>query len=443
MPPETRYATSPGGLIAYQVMGDGPIDLVYMSGGTSHIDVRWESPVFARFFERLASFSRLILFDRRGTGASDPIPLDATPTWEEWADDLRAVLDAAGSERAAIFATLDGGPMAMVFAATQPERITALILGNTTAKLIATDDYPFGLSSEQYEAWLKLAEDGWGTEGFAESVSPSLAADPRMRAWFAKYMRASASPRTYVAQTRAIATLDVREVLSSIRVPTLVLHRRDLALLPQSGRYLAEHIPGAKLVEIAGSDSILFHGPDADLVIDSVEEFLTGARRVPEPDRVLATILFTDLVGSTSRAAEMGDRKWRQLLDQHDELARAEIERSRGRLLKTTGDGVLATFDAPGRAIRCTLALREAIQSLGLSMRAGLHSGEVELRGDDVGGIAVVIAARVSALADAEEVLVSRTVADLVAGSGIHFGDRGAHSLKGVPGEWQLLHVMA
>jgi class 3 adenylate cyclase/pimeloyl-ACP methyl ester carboxylesterase len=441
VPPETRYAESDAGLIAYQVFGEGPFDLVYMSGSVSNVDMRWEVPPFASFFERLASFSRLILFDRRGTGASDRVPVDAVPTWEEWGDDLRVVLDAAKSDHAAILAILDGGPMAMVFAATHPDRTKALVLANTTARVRVAEDYPAGLPTEAAEATLKLFEDGWGTEEFAAALAPTLSSDRRMRAWFAKYQRASASPRMAAAQFRSILDLDVRSVLESIRVPTLVLHRTTFAFIPlEHGKYLAEHIPGARLVEVPGSDSsFTFEQPD--LVLDTVEEFLTGVRRVPPADRVLATVLFTDLVDSTQRASEMGDRQWRALLDRHDELAKTEVERHRGRALKSTGDGILATFDSPGRAIRCTLSIRDQVQNIGLPMRAGLHAGEVELRDDDVGGIAVHIAARVSAQAGPGEVLVSRTVSDLVAGSGITFQDRGSHSLKGVPGEWQLFAV--
>jgi len=442
MPAETRYARTPRGDIAYQVLGDSPIDLVYVSGATN-IDVRWESQEFAHFQERLASFSRLILFDRRGSGASDGIPLDAPPTWEEFADDLRVVLDTVGSSRTALFANLDGGPAAILFAATQPARVSALVLANTTAKAIAAEDYPAGLTSDQFAVLIKVFEEGWGSEQFAALTNPTYANDPRQRSWFAKYMRASASPRAYVAQVRAIwGSMDVRAALASIRVPTLILHRRELAWISaENGRYLSEHIPGSKLVELDGSDPLLFSSPDAEFILDTVEEFLTGVRPVPEPDRVLAAVLFTDLVDSTRRAAAIGDRAWHKLLDAHDQLAHAEIERNRGLLIKTTGDGILARFDSPGRAIRCAAAMREQVEQLGLEIRAGIHAGEVELRGDDVGGIAVVIASRVSSLAKAGEVLVSRTVADLVAGSGQRFRDRGMNSLKGVPGEWQLFEV--
>jgi class 3 adenylate cyclase len=439
--PETQYAPGDGGLIAYQVFGEGPRDLVSLAGSTGHIDARWDSPAFSRYYERLSSFSRVILFDRRGTGASDPLPTNAVPTWEEWADDFRVVMDAAGSDRAAILAYLDAGPMATLFAASHPDRTTALILGNTTARALFADDYPQGLPRDVVEAHLTLIEAGWGTEEFAELVSPSLAEDPRGRAWFARYMRASASPRIAAAQLRPMLELDLRDVLSSIRVPTLVLHRRDFVLIPVAqGRFLAEHIPGARFVELEGADSSLTFG-DAERALDIIEEFLTGVRRYASFDRMLATVLFTDLVDSTSRAAELGDRRWRELLDHHDAVARAEIEGNHGRLWKTMGDGILATFDAPGRAIRCAVAIADALRHMGLTMRAGLHAGEVELRGDDIGGIAVNTAARVAALAFGGEALVSRTVADLVAGSDIRFADRGTHSLRGIPGEWQIFAV--
>jgi class 3 adenylate cyclase len=443
MPPETRYAKGSDGLIAYQVVGDGPRDLVYLTGATSHVDVRWESSRFTRFSERLASFCRLIMFDRRGIGGSDPVPIDAPPTWEEWAEDLTVVMDAAGSERAAVFGMLDASAMAIPFAAIHPERTTALLLGNTTAKWVAADDYPEGLNQQVAFGILDLIENGWGTEEFAILTSPSVANDPKERALFARFMRTSASPRAAGAQFRLQLGLDLRGILGSILVPTLVLHRRDFQLIPvEQGRYLADHIPGAKFVELEGADSSLAFG-DSDSALDAIEEFLTGVRRRPDPDRVLATVLLTDLVDSTRRASELGDRKWRELLNRHDELVRSQIEGYRGSVKKMTGDGVLATFDAPGTAIRCALSLDEAVNGLGLRMRAGVHTGEVELRGDDVGGIAVNIAARVSALAGVGEVLVSRTVTDLVAGSGIRFRERGAHVLKGVPGEWHLYSVEA
>ena len=442
MQPDTRYAHARDGLIAYQVDGDAPLDLVYLSGSTSHVDVRWESPDFSRFYEGLASFSRLITFDRRGNGASDRPP-GALPTWEEWADDLTVVMDATGSERAAIFGQLDAGPMAMLFAATYPERTRALVLGNAWARILVADDYPHGLTPEFVEAYLRYVEEKWGTEEFAAGASPTVATEPGARRWFAKYMRASASPRAAAAQLRSASELDLRPILSSISAPTLVLHSRDFALVSsESARYLAEHIPDAALVEVDSADSA-FSFANAEFVLETVEEFLTGVRRAPDPDRVLATVLFTDLVDSTRRAADLGDRRWRALLDRHDEIARAQVERQRGQLRKSTGDGILATFDAPGRAIRCAIGMRRSLADLDMPMRAGLHAGELELRGGDIGGIAVHIAARVVAEAAAGQVVVSRTIADLVAGSELRLTDLGSRALKGIPGEWGLYLVEA
>jgi class 3 adenylate cyclase len=447
MAPETRYAESPDGLIAYQVIGDGPIDLLYLSGATSHVDVRWEWEGAAHFLNKLASFSRLILFDRRGTGASDPISGGGTPTWEEWAEDLGIVLDAADSEQAAIFATLDGGPMAMVFAASHPDRTRALILSNTGAKLVRGDDYPIGLTTAEYKNLIKLLETRWGTEELAALNSPSQVQDPDFLRWFAKFMRASATPRATAANAVALVDYDVRGALGLIQAPTLVMHRRDYLIFPiEIGRYVAEHISGATFVELDGADSGLSWGPDVDFVLETIEEFLTGTRPVAEPDRVLATVLFTDIVGSTGHASQMGDRRWNALLDKHDALVKKEVERNRGRLLKNTGDGILATFDAPGRAIRTAISLRDGVRELGLETYIGLHTGEVELRGEDVGGIAVTIAARVleeAKLAKPGDILVSGSIPPLVAGSGIEFDSVGGRELKGIPGEWVLFAVRA
>jgi len=443
MVPETCYVDSPGGLIAYQVLGDGPIDLVYLSGATSHVDVRWEAPPAARFLRRLATFSRLILFDRRGTGASDPVSISALPTWEEWADDLRLVLDAVGSERAAIFAVLDAGPMAMLFAATAPERTRALVLGNTTARTRAAADYSAGFSDDYAEALLDQFARGWGTEEFTHVVNPSLGSDPVLRSWYAKYMRASATPRMATAQLRTILDLDVRSVLPTISAPTLVIHRRDFAFgHVDQARHLAEHIPGARFLELPGADASPFT-PDSDAMVDVVEEFLTGVPTAPAADRVLVTILITDLVASTERAAEVGDRRWRSVLDRYDDITRREVGTRRGAVLKSTGDGHVVIFDSPGRAIQSAVAVRDAVaRDLGLSVRAGIHTGEAERRGEDYGGIAMHIAARISAHAAPGEVLVSRTVGDLVTGSETSLRDRGEHELRGVPGTWGLFAVL-
>ncbi len=435
--PDTQYLRTDRGLIAYQVLGEGPIDLVYFSGGTSNVDLRWDFPLAASFIRRLSSFSRLIMFDRLGTGASDGVATEATPTWEEWADEIRLVLDAVGSERAAVFAMLDGAAMGMLFAATDPQRTSALILGNASARYRADEGYP-GLDAESLEAAAAWIESAWGTEEFAAAMTPASAGIPGYTKWFAKYMRGSASPRLIAAQLRSWTDIDLRGVLPSIRVPTLVFQRDAFAFAPlEHGKYVADHIPDARLVTLPGSDSS-FWSDGTDLVLDVVEEFLTGVRPRQVPDRALATVLFTDIVDSTRRAVEMGDRAWHRALDSHDDLARLEIERSGGRLVKTTGDGIMATFDAPGRAVRCAEALVAGVAALGIDIRAGLHTGEVELRGTDIGGIAVHMAARVAALAASGEVLVSRTVVDLVAGSGLVFEHRGEHALKGVPGSWPL-----
>ena len=442
-PPETKYTKLGDSYIAYQVVGDGPIDVIYVTGIASHIDIQWEFPPIYRFVDRMGSFCRLIYFDRRGTGASDPVPLDALPTWEDWTEDARAVLDAIGSERAAITASLDAGPMGLLFAATYPERVAALTLLNTSARVLEDSDYEIGLSPEQAESVITTIVDAWGTEEIAAVAGPSQAGDPQFRKLAAKFMRSAATPRAVAAQLRYMFGLDARAVLPLIQVPTLVMHSRDLALFPlHHGRYLADHIPGARLVELPGGDPNPVTDPEAmEISLDVFEEFLTGQRRAREPDRVLATVLFTDIVSSTERAAELGDHRWKDLLDRMDRVAHGEIEKFGGRLVKMTGDGHLATFDGPGKAVRCARSLIDASKPLGVQLRAGLHTGEVELRGPDVGGIAVHIGARVSSLAGPSEVLVSRTVTDLVAGSGLQFEDRGEHALKGIGGSWRLFSV--
>jgi len=440
--PETKYATLGGAQIAYQVVGDGPIDLVYSFGNGSNIEVWWDHPAPARFTERLASFSRVILFDQRGSGASDHVYSETLPTWEEWAEDLRAVLDAVGSQRTAILAEVDAGPIAILFAATYPERTTALVLADTAARYLVDEDYPIGITPDVVARVRRLIETTYGTMQYVAIAYPTRAGDERFLRWQAKYQRLCHTPRDAAAQFQHAVSRDIRSVLSTIRVPTLVIgHTNSRWHNIEHSRYLAEHISGARLIEIPAEDTNRLYLDEDDEALGRIEEFLTGIRRPPEPDRVLATLLFTDIVGSTERAAGMGDARWRALLDEHDALARQEIERFRGRAVKSTGDGVLATFDGPARAIRCAVALREAVRSLGVEVRTGLHTGEIELRSEDVGGIAVHIAARVMAHAEAGEVLVSGSVPPLVAGSGIEFDDRGSHDLKGVPGEWRLFAV--
>ena len=438
--PETRYARLGGADIAYQVIGDGPVDLVYCRG-TQHLELLWEHPASAEFLRGLASFGRLVLFDRRGWGASDPFP-DGAPTWEGWADDLAAVLDAVGSERAALFGEMDAGPIFTLFAASRPERTRALVLGNTSARELADVDYPIGRSVEDLDAMVEMLEQTWGSPGLIAASIPSRAGDPEFLRWAAKVRRASATPRSAAAQHRYMwEQMDVRSVLPLIGVPTLVLHNTWNRIVPvEHGRYLASHIEGAVAVEYA-SDDAFFYADRPGPVIDEVAHFLTGDPIPIEVDRVLTTVLFTDIVGSTEQVSAVGDHRWRNLLDAHDSVARTVVERHRGRVVKLIGDGVLATFDGPGRAIRCALALRTALAALGIEVRAGLHSGEVERRGDDIGGIGVHVAARVLAHAGPNEVLASGALPLLVAGSGIEFDDRGEHLLRGVPGSWRLFAV--
>lgn len=436
--PETRYARSKNGNIAYQVVGEGPLDLVFIPWWSTNVDVMWEEPSIARFLERLASFSRLICFDKRGTGVSDALPSTALPTLEEWADDVHIVMDAAGSDRAAIFGHSQGGQMALLFAATHPGKVSALILADTCARQYEATAPPLGVSIVDHGLSLDDVEARWGSGATLEFLAPSLAGDQRFRRWYARYERLSMGPR----MTRAVVALDFENdlhgILPAIHVPTLVLHRTGNRFIGvDRGRDLAEHIPGARLVELPGEDH-LFHAGDTEAMLGEVEEFLTGVRSAPDLDRVLATVLFTDIVGSTEKAASVGDRAWRTTLAAHHEIIRRELEHYRGRAVKFTGDGVLATFDGPARAIRCACAITAAVRTLGIEVRAGLHTGEIELFGDDVGGIAVHVGARVAGAAGAGEVLVSSTVKDLVAGSGIRFADRGLHVLKGVPGDWRL-----
>jgi pimeloyl-ACP methyl ester carboxylesterase len=437
--PPTQYAKSGDASIAYQVVGEGEIDLVLVLGFATHLELQWESPPFARFFERIGSFSRLILFDKRGTGLSDPVT--EAPTLEQRIDDVRAVMDGAGSERAALFGISEGGPMSVLFAATHPDRVTALVLHGAMGRTTEASDYPWASPAQALrESAAEFIVPYWGrqAEGMVELFAPSFADDPQAVEFTARMERTAASPAMVQQIFEMFLDIDVRDILPTIHVPALVLHRRgDRVVNRRAGEELAAQIPGARYVELPGIDHLPWAG-DAEAVLGEIEEFLTGSRSVPEPDRVLATVMFTDIVGSTKRAAELGDARWRELLSAHQAAARRELMRFRGREVKTLGDGCLATFDGPARAIRCGRAIGEAARSLGLDVRVGLHSGEVELMEEDVGGIAVHIAARVGALAAAGEVLVTSTVKDLVAGSGIRFVDRGARQLKGIAEEWRL-----
>ena len=435
----TRYARSGELHIAYQEAGEGPVDLLYIPTWIGQIEVFMEEPSIAAFVERICSFARVISFDRRGAGLSDPWV--GLPTLEDQMDDVLAVMDATGTERASLMGTLEGGPLAMLFAATHPDRVERLILYGTYARSRRAPDYDWPPTDAERDARMEELVAAWGKGNLVASLAPSMADDPAYRRWAGRMERYSASPGTVAAVMQALGETDVRHVLPSIRVPTLIMHRRDDGfLMVEHSRYLAQNIPNARYVELEGSDG-LFSVGDSEAVLGEIEEFLTGERHVPEPDRVLATVLFTDICGSTERAAAMGDSAWRSLLQRHDELVNAEVVRHRGRAVKSTGDGVLATFDGPARAIGAARSIEESVRQLGIEIRAGLHTGECEIIGDDVGGLAVHIGARVLDKAGPGEVLVSSTVKDLVVGSGIHFQDRGAHELRGIPGSWNLFEV--
>ena len=439
MIPEIRYARNGEVSIAYQVVGDGPIDLAFVPGFVSHLEVLWQEAVFARPLERMASFSRLILYDKREQGLSDR--LGRPPTLEESMEDLRAVLDAAGCERAALFGISEGGPMAILLAATYPERVSHLALYGTYARLMKGPGYPEGFGPGMLELWQRIVRDQWSRAPAIEVLAPSRAGDPEAERMWGRLLRSGTSPSGALALIDLYEEIDVREALPVVGVPSLVLHREgDVAVPPALGRYLADHIPGARYVETPGRDHAFFAG-GAEAELAEIEEFVTGTRRERPPQRVLSTVLFTDIVESTRRAAEMGDTRWGQLLDRHDALVRDQIRRHEGEPVKTTGDGALATFSGPARGIGAARKIVREMETLGLQVRAGLHTGEIELRQADVGGMAVHIGARVAARAAPGEVLVSSTVKDLVVGSGIDFAERETAELKGVPGEWRLYAV--
>jgi class 3 adenylate cyclase len=436
--PQTRYAKAGDLSIAYQVAGEGPIDLVIVPGLVSHVECFHELPGYSRMIERFTHFARVITFDKRGTGLSDRVP-DA-PTYEDRMDDITAVMDAVGSDRAAFFGISEGGPLSALFAVTYPGRTTALVTFGAFARVGVASDYLIGVDRESAKQALDAMAELWGTGAFLDTVSASRADDPDVRALWARIERLSMSPGGFRALCQIVLDIDVRAVLPSVRVPTLVLHAEGDVYPVAVARYVADHIPGARWVHLPGVDHYPWFG-SMDELLAEIEEFLTGTRSAPDVDRVLATVLFTDIVGSTQRAAALGDRRWRELLDAHDAAVRRELARARGREIKTTGDGFFAAFDGPARAIRCAVAIREQARTLGVDVRAGLHTGECERRGDDLAGIAVHIGARVAALAQSGEVLVTSTVRDLVAGSGITFTDRGEQALKGVPEPWRLLAV--
>jgi class 3 adenylate cyclase len=439
MKPETKYARSGDVNIAYQVIGKGPRDLVYVPGFVSNLENYWDEPRSAHFLERLASFSRLIWFDKRGTGLSDrSVPV---PTLEQRMDDVRGVMDTVGSERATILGISEGGPMSALFAATYPKRTTALVLYGSFARVAWAADYPWGRTRDEFEARISAIRNAWGTGTLWASMAPGLAKDEAYRAWCAMVERQGASPAAAEALFRMNYDIDARHVLAAIAVPTLILHRTGDRPIPvEHGRYLAEHITSAKYVELPGDDHVPWAGA-TDVLVDEIEEFLTGMRRGPESDRVLTTVLFTDIVDATRKAVELGDHQWRALLEQHHAVVREHLKRFRGRELDTAGDGFLAAFDGPARAVRAAAAITSDVAKLGVSVRAGIHTGECEVMGEKLSGVAVHVGARVASLAAPGQVLVSSTVKDLVAGSGLRFSDHGVYDLKGVPGAWQLYSV--
>lgn len=434
-----RYAKNKDGqYVAYQVTGAGPLTLVFIPDWVTNLEVLREEPTIARFFERLASFARLVLFDKRGSGLSDPVPLGAIPTPEEWMDDVTTVLDDLGLQRAALFGHGEGGAMAMLFAATFPARTSALVLADTCARRIRSHDYPWGMPEATAKRYIEQIIESWG-QGLAATVAaPDLARSKSFIATRARLERLAMSPGEFAVLYPSRYEIDVRGLLPAIRVPTLVLHRQDNPYIRVgNGRFLADQIAGATWLALPGRDH-LFHAGDTEAMLGAVQEFLTGTREVPDFGRVLATVLFTDIVGATELADRLGDKAWRELQSSHHALVRQELQRFRGREIDTAGDGFFATFDGPARAVRCALAIRDRLRELDIGIRCGLHTGECELAGEKVGGIAVHIGARVMAAANPGEVLASRTVKDLVAGSGLQFESRGAHRLKGVSGEWEL-----
>ena len=439
MEPKTGYADLDGQQIAYQVIGDGPVDIVTAPAWFSAFDIEWQEPQIREWFERLGSFARIIRFDRRGSGASDPPTDDILPPWEAFAEDIACVMDAVGSEDAFVWGDGEAGPVAIMFAATHPERVRGLILFHTSARFIADDGYEFGMPAEYIGEILEQMVKDWGTGQYVADMVPSRSDDPAFVSWMARLMRGPASPAAVRRYMDASVAADVREILPTIEQPTLVMHPRDGSFMGiEHAEYLAEHLPDAKLALLAGPPDVYPTFAFADQTVSEIQRFVTGAAPAPRVDRALATVLFTDIVGSTERASEVGDHQWRRLLDRHDETVRRDISTHAGRLIKNTGDGILATFDGPGRAVGFASALRADLDNLGLSIRTGIHTGEVESRNGDIGGLAVHLGARIMAAAGAGEILVSRTVKDLVIGSSIAFEDRGVHSLKGIDGEWQL-----
>jgi len=437
--PATRYARSGDLHVAYQTLGEGPVDIVFVAPGQTSVETAWDVPAMSRYLRGLAGIGRLVLFDAIGSGLSDPLP-ELANSLDSWTTDVRIVMDAVGLERAVLHCYDSAGTMAMVFAATYPERVSSLVLVNTFAKLQRTDDFPIGVTPEQWLQYREFAVSNWGNGKLSGFFAGSRLDDAELEV-LARQERRVFSPGAFGRYLDREWAADVRSVLPTIQSPTLILHRsHNRTVDPAHGRFLATQIPGARYVEVEGTAHVPFEG-DSQALLDEIREFLTGHREAVRVDRVLATILFTDIVGSTGLAADVGDRRWRELLDEHDAAVAAAVSRFDGVLVKSTGDGALATFSSPGRAIAAAKAIDTAVAGVGLQIRAGLHTGECERRGDDVGGIAVHIASRVAALADAGQVLVSRTVTDLVVGSDMTFTAAGEHELKGVPGSWQLFAV--
>jgi class 3 adenylate cyclase len=442
---ETRYVKTDGGYVGYQVFGSGPLDLLFIPNWSQNLDVMWQEPSLARYLDRLASFARVICFNNRGSGVSDPLPMAAAaiPSLDAWMDDIEAVLNAAGARDAAILGDTEGGPVAILYSATFPERVSSLVLVNSFARWQRAEDYPIGMPPDAYARLIDRFESYWGQDADMLALSaPSKMADRRFRSWFTTYQRLSMPPGYATAFYRWVTGLDVRQVLPSVRTPTLVIHRSgNTHHRVAFGRYLAEGIAGSEYVELEGVDSYPFHAGDFSELLDKVGEFLTGEPQRYHTDRTLATVLFTDIVGSTDKAAEMGDEQWLDLLHVHDRVTAEHIERFRGEMIEHTGDGILATFDGPARAVTCGIRLSRAVQRLGIDIRVGMHTGEIERRNDHVGGIAVHIAARVMSQAQDGGVAVSSTVKDLVTGSGFTFSSTGTHQLKGVPGQWAIYEV--
>ncbi len=432
MQPDTRYAKCGELQIAYQVFGEGPVNLVVAPPFVSNIENFWDEPDFARWLRRLGGFARVLMFDKRGTGLSDRV--SELPGLEERIEDLTGVMDAVGFEKAALMGISEGGSLAALFAATYPQRCDALVFCGCFARF--TSWLP---TQEALEGLFCYIDQHWGTGGSLPLFAPTRGGDPAFQRWWGRFERLGASPSAAKALMRMNSQIDISDIVSAIRVPTLVVHRTDdVTINIEGGRYLAKTIPGARLVELPGTDHLPFVGDNASEILDAVEEFLTGSKQSVAPDRVLATVLFTDIVGSTEKAVSVGDQRWRDVLDRHNAAIRRNIGRFRGRETNTTGDGFLIAFDGPARAVRCASAIVDDMRSVGIEIRAGLHTGECEEIDDNIGGIAVHIGARVAALAAPGQVLVSSTVKDLVAGSGLRFVDQGGHSLKGVPGEWRL-----